>query len=174
MEVTIRRATALDAGAIAAVHAAAWEGSYRGIMPDEEFRKRPLERRRIQWLEWLENTSHVVLVGCNDGGEILGFAGARMLEAAQWGFDSYLATLYLQPALKRQGLGKMLLRAIAAELRAQGAGTMVLRTLRLSPARRFYEKMGARFIPEGVDVDAGHFDDVVYAFDDLRDLAARL
>lgn len=172
MEVTIRRATPDDAGAIAAVHIAAWEGSYRGIMPDEEFDKRPLERRRIQWLEWLENPEHIVLAASNGREEILGFAGARMLEAAQCGFDSYLATLYLQPALKRQGLGKALVRAIAAELHARGARTMVLRTLRLNPARAFYEKMGARLIPEGVDVDAGHFDDVVYAFDDLGELAA--
>lgn len=171
MEVTIRPATPDDADAIAAVHVAAWEGSYRGIMPDEEFRKRPVERRRMQWREWLESAEHIVLVGCDDRGEILGFAGARMLDAAESGFDSYLATLYLQPALKGQGLGKTLLRAVAATLYAQGARSMVLRTLRLNPARAFYEKLGARFIPQGVDVEAGHFDDVVYAFDDLRALA---
>ena len=172
MEVLIRPATPDDADAIAAVHVAAWEGSYRGIMPDEEFRKRPVERRRIQWREWLENTEHIVLVGCNGRDEVLGFAGARMLDSTQCGFDSYLATLYLQPDLKGQGLGKALLRAVAAELHAQGARTMVLRTLRLNPARGFYEKLGARFVPEGVDIDAGHFDDVVYAFDDLSALAA--
>lgn len=170
MEVTIRPATPDDADAIAAVHVAAWEGSYRGIMPDEEFRKRPVERRRVQWREWLENDEHIVLIGCSRRGEVLGFAGARMLDAAETGFDSYLATLYLQPARKRQGLGKALLTAIAAELLERGARTMVLRTLRRNPARSFYEKLGARFIPEGVDIDAGHFDDVVYAFDDLRKL----
>lgn len=78
-------------------------------------------------------------------GEVLGFAGAQMLDAAQCGFDSYLATLYLKPELKRQGLGRAL---------------------------RFYEKLGARLIPQGVGVEAGHFDDVVYAFDDLKALAA--
>lgn len=170
MEVTIRRATADDADAIAHVHVAAWEGSYRGIMPDEEFAKRPVERRRIQWQEWLQNDEHVVLVACEEQG-VVGFAGARLLNPPVDGFESYLATLYLDPDCKRRGLGTRLLRAIASELVALGARTMVLRTLRLNTARDFYERLGARFIPEGVDVDAGHFDDVVYVFDDLNVLA---
>lgn len=162
-----------DADAIAAVHVAAWEGSYRGIMPDEEFRKRPLERRRIQWREWLESDEHVVLVACNEHADVLGFAGAKLLDPPVAGFDSYLATLYLRPERKGQGIGKLLLREIAGELSALGARNMVLRTLRLNTARTFYERLGARLLPEGIDVDAGHFDDVVYAFDDLRKLAGR-
>jgi len=47
---------------------------------------------------------------------------------------------------------------------------MVLRTLRLNPGRAFYERLGARLLPEGVNIDAGVFDDVAYAFDDLRRL----
>jgi len=38
-------------------------------------------------------------------------------------------------------------------------------------ARSFYEKLGARLVPEGIAHDAGMFDDVVYAFDDLRALS---
>lgn len=170
MDVKIRRADVADADACAEIHVAAWDGSYRGIMPDEEFRKRPLERRRVQWRTWLANDEHVVLVACDEQGVILGFAGARMLHG-RTDFDSYLATLYLRPDMKGKGLGKKLLAAISEELLALGARTMVLRTLRLNPARAFYERLGARFIPEGVDIDAGVFDDVVYAFDDLRSLA---
>jgi GNAT superfamily N-acetyltransferase len=170
MNATIRPATDDDADALAEIHVAAWEASYRGILPDEEFAKRPIERRRIQWREWLENDEHVVLVACAENGSILGFAGARLLDPPVGGFESYLATLYLRPDCKRRGVGTMLLHAIAREVLALGAKTMVLRTLRLNPARAFYEKHGARLLPDGIDVDAGHFDDVVYAFDDLSAL----
>lgn len=168
MDATIRLATLTDADAIAEIHVAAWEGAYRGIMPDREFAKRPIERRRIQWREWLENDEHVVLVACGQSGAILGFAGARLLDPPIEGFESYLATLYLRPDCKGRGIGKMLLQSIAHELLALGPKNMVLRTLRFTPARAFYERLGARLVTEGVDVDAGHFDDVVYAFDDLR------
>ena len=134
MQFTIRSAVPADADACAEIHVAAWEGSYRGIMPDEEFEKRPLSARRMQW--------------------------------------RYLAMLYLRPDMKGRGLGKELLLAIAREMQTQGAKNMVLRTLRLNPARRFYEKLGARCIPEGMDFHGGVFDDVVYAFDDLSALIA--
>lgn len=149
MDVTLRLATPDDAEAIAEIHVAAWDASYRGIMPDEEFAKRPIERRRIQWHDWLENEEHVVLVACSGTGEIAGFAGARLLDPPVSGFDSYLATLYLRPKRKGQGLGKMLLRGIARELLALGATTTVLRTLRRNAAGAFYEKYGARLLPEG-------------------------
>jgi GNAT superfamily N-acetyltransferase len=167
MDVTIRAALPDDADAIAEIHVAAWQASYRGIMPDAEFRKRPLERRRIQWREWLERDDRVTLVACDTDGQILGFAGGWLVDRSTYGFDSYLATLYLRPDVKRRGLGSTLLRAYAREMKALGAQTLVLRTLRLNPARGFYEKLGARLVPEGVDIDAGVFDDVVYVFDDL-------
>ena len=170
MQVNIRRAVPDDADACAAIHVAAWEASYRGIMPDEEFAKRPLERRQQQWRDWLARDDQVTLVACDERETVLGFAGTLLLDGSN-GFDSYLAMLYLRPDSKRQGLGTTLLRAIACDLVALGAQNMALRTLRLNPVRAFYERLGARFVPEGVDIDAGVFDDVVYAFDDLQKLA---
>lgn len=170
MHVHIRPAVPADADACARIHVAAWEASYRGIVPDEEFETRPLERRRQQWRESLSSGEYFTLVACGEDGEVLGFAGARLLDGTL-GFDSYLGTLYLRPDMTGHGLGRTLLRAIAGKLFTAGARNMVLRTLRFnSNARAFYERMGARFIPEGVNVDAGVFDDVVYAFDDLHAL----
>lgn len=171
VRVTIRSAVPEDADACAAIHVAAWEASYRGIIPEEEFRKRPLARRQQQWRDWLARDEQITLVACGGDETVLGFAGARMLDGSE-GFDSYLAMLYLRPDVKGHALGKTLLAAIAAELLALDAENMVLRTLRLNPARAFYERLGARLIPEGMNVDAGVFDDVVYAFDDLRALVS--
>jgi hypothetical protein len=40
--------------------------------------------------------------------------------------------------------------------------------MRRNPARAFYERLGATLVPGGLTIDAGQFDDVVYAFSDLR------
>lgn len=171
MDLQIRRAIPQDADAIAAIHVAAWEGAYRGIIPDKEFTKRPLARRQQQWREWLLCDDRITLVACDRCGEIVGFTGGWMLDRNEAGFDSYLATLYLRPDVKGQGIGEVLLRAYAAEVIALDGRSMVLRTLRLNRARSFYERLGARLVPEGIDIDAGVFDDVVYAFDDVSVLA---
>jgi GNAT superfamily N-acetyltransferase len=164
----IRKAIPSDADAIAAVHHASWEGSYRGIMPDEEFDKRPLSLRQTQWADYLAHPGRTTLVACNGDGAILGFASAWPLDRAQYPFDSYLATLYLRPDVKRRGIGRALLSAIAEELLNGGARSLVLRTLRLNPARQFYERLGARLVCHDAAPDRGRFDDVVYAFDDLN------
>jgi GNAT superfamily N-acetyltransferase len=170
MHVQIRSASPADADTIAAIHVAAWEASYRGIMPEEEFTKRPLPRRQQQWRDWLRRDDRITLVASSENGEIAGFSGGWLLDAREFGFDSYLATLYLRPDMKGHGLGKNLLIAFAAEMLALDAQSMVLRTLRLNPARAFYEKFGARLVPEGLEIDRNTFDDVVYAFDDLNAL----
>lgn len=169
-QLTIRRAAAPDAEIIAAIHVASWEASYRGLLDDAEFEKRPLAIRVTQWSNILANPQTLVLVAGSTDGTVCGFASARFLDRETTGFDSYLATLYLLPEWKGRGIGRALLRAIACELLG-GATNMMLRTLRNNPARSFYERLGARFVPEHIDVDAGHFDDVVYAFDDLAALA---
>jgi GNAT superfamily N-acetyltransferase len=137
-------------------------------MPDEEFEKRPLSLREKQWKDSLAHPGGTTLVACDDEGAILGFASAWALDRAQYSFDSYLGTLYLRPDVKRRGIGRALLSAIAAELLNRGARSLVLRTLRLNPARRFYERLGARLVSNGDAPDPGRFDDVVYAFDDLK------
>ena len=170
MNFVIRPAETSDASAIAAVHVASWEASYRGIIPDVEFEKRPLSRRVVQWTEWLGKSDRPTFVACDSAGEVFGFAGGWLIDRAEYGFDSYLATLYLFPHVKGQGIGRALLAAIAEEFSSAGARDMALRTLRLNPARQFYEHLGARLVPEGMTLHAGEFDDVVYVFDDLKRL----
>jgi GNAT superfamily N-acetyltransferase len=89
------------------------------------------------------------------------------------GLESYLETLYVAPSEWGRGIGRALLGAIAARLREHGIGNMVFRTLRLGEARGFYESLGARIVPKGIERDANTFDDVVYVFEDLNGLIER-
>lgn len=159
-----------DADAIARVHVASWEAAYRGIMDDELIDARTIDVRREQWKSSLGEPRRITLVACAEGGEIVGFASAVLLESDSR-FDSYLQTLYLVPAAWHRGIGRALLRELAARLHSNGVRSMALRTLRLNPARAFYERLGARLVAEGIGNDDGIFDDVVYAFDDIGVLA---
>lgn len=166
----IRKAVASDIPAIAAIHVEAWRANYRGMIPDDAIDTRTVELRKATWHHTLSQPHRSTLVSCDDTGMVTGFASAFRLPVPQNGFDSFLQMLFVAESLKGQGIGRVLLSAIAEEMRSAGAHSMALRTLRLNPARAFYERMGAELISEGIDVDRGEFDDVVYGFRDLSAL----
>jgi GNAT superfamily N-acetyltransferase len=170
MSLVIRKANRDDVSGIARVHVASWHGAYRGMVPDEQIDARTVDVRRAQWAQWIDRPAHITLVACDESGAVVGFAGARLLDGPDERFGSYLQTLYLMPDVRKRGIGRALLRVLAEHLHRAGVQTMALRTLRLAPARGFYERLGARLVPEGISIDAGQFDDVVYAFDDITAL----
>jgi GNAT superfamily N-acetyltransferase len=163
-----RRATLQDAPAIARVHVEAWEAAYRGLIPDEVIDARTVELRTGQWTTALADPSCFALVACDADDGVEGFASVRLFDEPDAGFESYLQTLYVRPGVWRRGIGRELLGAVCARLAAIGVRNIVLRTLRLGNARGFYERLGARVVPGGLAFDAGKFDDVVYAIDDVQ------
>lgn len=171
MEFLIRRATLRDALSIARAHVEAWDAAYRELIPDEQIDARTVELRRGQWATSIMNPSCFVLVACDAQGDVQGFASVLVLDGSDKGFQSYLQTLYVRPQVWRLGIGRKLLRAVCGRLNAIGVKNLALRTLRLGHARGFYEHLGARIITAGIAQDAGKFDDVVYAFDDIASMA---
>jgi GNAT superfamily N-acetyltransferase len=121
------------------------------------------------WHRVLTDSKSLVFVA-DDSGTVVGFASALPLKPPTEGFDAYLQAIYVRPESKSQGVGKALMRAVALALLERNCTNLVLRTLRLGDARAFYERLGARFVSEGFSRDAGTFDDVVYAFDDVKRL----
>jgi GNAT superfamily N-acetyltransferase len=168
----IREAVAGDIPAIGAIHVEAWRANYRGMIPDDAIDSRTVELRKATWHQVLGQPRRVTLVACDDGGAVTGFASAFRLPELHNGFDSFLQMLFIAEPLKGRGIGRALLSAIAQKMCAAGARSMALRTLRLNPARAFYERVGAELVPDGIDVDRGEFDDVVYGFRDLSTLTA--
>lgn len=82
----------------------------------------------------------VLLVG--DGPD--GLAVLR-LRAAIWsaGLESYLAELYVTPALRGQGMGRALMEAVLREARDRGSDTMDIGVDEPdTAARRLYESLG--------------------------------
>lgn len=89
----------------------------------------------------LEGGDTLILLGGDgpDGVVVLRF---RM---AIWsvGLESYLAELYVAPALRRRGLGRALMEAALEEARARGADTMEIGVDEPDrAARHLYESLG--------------------------------
>ena len=155
--VTVRPAQLADAEALAAVHVAAWQGAYRGLMPDDYLDQMDVARWTDGWRRML--TEHAApLVGLV-GDEVQGFVGVGPLrdpvEVAAPDEDPGLVVgeLYainVHPRAWGRGVGPALLAAGEAELRRLGFAEAVLWVLPANArARRFYERSG--WADDGVD-----------------------
>lgn len=153
--ICVRRARPDDAPGIAAVHVAAWRSAYAGILDGaylahlSEDRLTDFYRRAI--LD--RGAGHAVFVataaGSDRAGEaetaatIVGFAsGGR---ARRKGLaEGEVETLYLLDDYRERGVGRRLMRAMGAHLRAVGCGSALVWVLSDNPANWFYRHLGGK------------------------------
>jgi GNAT superfamily N-acetyltransferase len=150
--VQIRPAGPDDAEAIAAVHVASWQATYRGVVPDEVLDGPDLlAGRRRMWQRWLgpdAPAGHAAWVA-EAGGEVVAFADvlpSRDDDADE--VTGEVLMIYARPDAWGSGAGRELMAAAVAGLREAGFRSATLWVLDSNArARRFYERAG--FAPDG-------------------------
>lgn len=161
----VRRAHVDDAAQIAAVHIAAWQATYRGIMADEVLDSLDLDRQTAGWSNNLSAEANPMLVvvqlqpldaaheGENPPAEdgVLGFGGVcpprdsaevlnRLPDSSGLG---QLAAINLHPDAFGTGVGAALLHSLEDELRTLGFTRAYLMVAEGNErAMRFYAKHG--------------------------------
>ena len=128
--VTIRRATAADARAIAAAHVASWRWAYRGQLPDDLLDGLSVEEREAGWRSALELDDAGVYVALRED-VVVGFASgmASRDDDALAGTGEVLTVYVLQDEAGK-GTGRDLLVAVqedVVEHAAQGVLGIVAR-----------------------------------------------
>jgi ribosomal protein S18 acetylase RimI-like enzyme len=124
--IRIRPATLDDAMQIAQVHIAAWQHTYRSLLPAEFLARLSVESRMKMWRESIENNHPMILVADADG-TIAGFSAygpCRDKGAAPDAFEIW--ALYLLPAHWSQGVGRALWLASRESMRQRGARSVSL------------------------------------------------
>lgn len=142
MLISVRRAVAGDAQAIAAVQVAGWEAAYRGLVSDAFLDAFTVEVRTARWIELLEQGSVTYVT---DGGFCSVIRPARDASA-----PVELAALYVAPSRWRRGIGRALVNAALA--RDEDVTLWVF--AQNARARSFYAALG--FLEDGAEaVDPG-------------------
>ncbi|MGZ4353424.1 MAG: N-acetyltransferase family protein [Gaiellaceae bacterium] len=133
----VRRATAEDADAIAAVHVRTWQGAYRDVFPPAELDAIVVEPRALAW------RSHLA------GGRVSAFVDEELTGFASVGPSrdedgvGELYAIYVLPERWGSGVARELMAAAEAELRGRGYAEATLWVLDDNPrARGFYEACG--------------------------------
>ena len=173
--ITVRRASPADAGAIANVHVASWRTTYTGIVAQAYLDALSIDERTAAWARRLSNASRSrsEIFVAERSGEVVGFAAGGPRQNPTNGYEAQLHAIYLRSEAQGAGTGRKLARAWAAAAIDRGLDSAIVDVLKQNPARRFYERLGARHLGD-IDVVIG--DDVYtearYGWTDLRVLAA--
>lgn len=174
----IREAELADAMGMARVIVDGWQSAYRGIVPDQFLGTLSYETRAERFALQMAPENRLAgsfnLVAVEGGGRIVGLASAGPVRGETWAeCEGELYALYVQPELKRQGTGGLLVQEVARRLLAQGFSKMLVWVLAENPHRTFYEKMGGvHRYDQTITIDGKDLAEAGYVWDDIRSLAA--
>lgn len=138
----LREARASDIPALAALHVETFNETHRGGRPGGP----SYELRERQWREAFERQdgSWFCYVIEGDGGELVGFAKGTPHAGGVSGYAGELNKIYLLQRVQRQGLGRLLLCAVARRFVERGVTSMLLFGDAGNPSNGFYEAFGAQ------------------------------
>jgi GNAT superfamily N-acetyltransferase len=148
----VRTAELTDAAGIAAVHAAAWQRAYRGLLPDAYLDAIDPVRWTTGWERLLSGAvpRQVTLVA-EDDGRVVGFVDVRPSRDDDVAPGTgEITSVYASPDRWGTGVGRVLMSAAQAAMREAGFTAATLWVLRGNErARRFYDRAGWQ--PDGTE-----------------------
>lgn len=148
--VGVRRAEQNDAGAITAVHDAAWRNAYDGLIPAKEL-ARIVARRGARWWDRAIRRGTAILV-IEVGGAVCGYATVGPNRARNLTQKGEVYEIYLKPEFQGIGLGTRLFLAARRELSRFGFDSVVVWALADNEnACRFYQNAGGRKVARATE-----------------------
>lgn len=134
-----------DVEAIAVLHLASWRSAYRGVVSDRFLNELTIESRLTRWEEALSpsHAPHTETIVAVHGDTVLGVCSFGPMRGPGSSATGEIYALHIEPALRRNGIGKLLLDDSLTRLANRGFTRAVLWVLRdNASARRFYEAQG--------------------------------
>jgi ribosomal protein S18 acetylase RimI-like enzyme len=174
--ILIREATPGDTPGIARVKVDTWRDAYAGIVPEERLAALSYEEVEERWLEGISDPRpgafyHVV----EEEGQVVAFAAGGPERSGRKEYEGELYALYVLPEHQRQGIGRLLMRATAERLLADGVESMLLWVLAENPARAFYESLGGVLLGrKTITIGGKALEEVAYGWPDVRTLTTRV
>lgn len=165
--IDIRRVSREDLPRVAEVHVDSWQRSFAGIAPEEYLKNMSVEKRLAAYSERSCDEDYTMMVAVHSKDGIVGFAdfGTPKLSGD---FDAQIYSFYFLPEFQRQGLGERLFRRCVSQLARNGARTLCLDSLEISPFRAFYDKLGGKIVgSDRHNMGDEEFETVIYGWDDI-------
>lgn len=154
----VRQAKIDDAPAIARVNVETWRTAYRRIVPADYLANLSYDRRESIWLEIISTAAkneHFVYVAENNSGEVVGFAAGGHERTGKYIYQGELFSIYILEEYQGQGIGRQLVRCVAAKLADLDLNSLMVWVLGDNSACKFYEVLGGKKVEEQQTSKAG-------------------
>lgn len=170
---SVRFAKPQDADRIGQIQAETWRTTYSGMLSEKTLANLSAERNAAQWRQMLTNPASVsfAVVIEDDAGQVIGFAAAGPERTHHPQFQGEIYALYVLQSSQRQGAGRELMCAAAAELADRGLNSLLIWVLRDNRiGNRFYQTMGGVVVVQerGMVLDDHEVAEIGYGWPDLR------
>ena len=143
--ITIRRARAPDATAIAEVHDTSWRDAYRGVIPGRELERLVARRGPRWWRAAIDRGSRLMVLDFDD--HIGGYVSYGRNRVPVLPYRGEIFELYLAPEFQGLGFGRRLFSAARNDLAEHGfASALVWALSDNERAVAFYARLGGRII----------------------------
>ena len=171
--ICIRRARPDDAAGIGAVHVAAWRSAYAGLLPDAYLTNLSAVRHAAQYGRGIADRreGHAIFVAVASGadaprnremggesdqeaGMVVGFTSGGRARRPRMA-EGEVETLYLLDDYRERGIGRRLMRAMAAHLAAVGCRSVNVWVLQSNPSSWFYRHLGGKLVAREIIRFAG-------------------
>jgi ribosomal protein S18 acetylase RimI-like enzyme len=172
LEVKIRKAVFSDAAAIARVHVDSWKSTYSGIIPDSYLASLSYDRREKWWREVIgDDRSFVFVAEVDVPKQIVGFANGGQERLKDPDYSGELWAIYLLEDYRGKGIGQRLVLTLVKELVEQGHDSMLVWVLANNPYRRFYEKLGGKYLcSKRIEIGGSSYEEIAYGWRDLGEM----
>ena len=165
--IIIRNMEKEDIPAVVDIQINGWREAYKGIVADEYLTGMNRDAR-IKKIENSYLKYGFIVAQCQ--GKITGFANyidSNKFTPETPDADCELSAIYVEPDLKRHGIGTKLFECVKEELTRKNKRKMVLWCLKDNePSRKFYEKTGGKIIGERpVKIGRDDYTEICYSYD---------
>ena len=171
----VRLATPDDAQAIERIRTDTWRATYRGLLPDALLDRLGYDARERRNAMARMGADRFALVAEHDG-EVVAFCyGGPSRTISMPSHPGEIYAIYVLPEHQGHGHGAGLMHEAAAQCLARGwRGATVWVLRENAPARRFYARLGGRYLAGGDEtreLDGVPIVESGYAWDDVSLLA---
>lgn len=165
----LREATKDDLISIGKVQVDSNRSTYVGIMPEDYLKNLSYEDKANEWNEKLfnEKCTQFMYVVETDDANIIGFASASLVGTNNL-FERELYSIYILKEFHRNGIGRLLIKAIVTKFIESDVRSMILWTLQDNPSRLFYKHLVGNIVDKRI-IDRGgkKLLQIAYAWEDI-------
>jgi L-amino acid N-acyltransferase YncA len=173
---SVRRARADDAPAIARVHVDSWRSTYAGLLPEDMLVRLSSAEHEARWWRHVLGRfrrRHYVYVAEDKEAGVVGFVSGGRSRDRELAYEAEVYALYLLDEYQGMGLGRALFLRLVDRLHRECGPGLSVWVLSANPSRYFYEALGGRRVATrcermgGAEVEA-----TAYGWANMADLLA--